>query len=112
MKKTTGLQTEFEFVLPKGYVSSDGTLHRKGTMRLATALDEIAPLRDPRVKNNQAYLVIILLARVITKLGSIESIDTGVVENLFTADLQYLQDFYRKINEAPEEEGEEGEEGN
>jgi hypothetical protein len=112
VKKTIGLQTEFEFVLPKGYVSSDGTLHRKGTMRLATALDEIAPLRDPRVKNNQAYLVIILLARVITKLGSIESIDTGVVENLFTADLQYLQDFYRKINEAPEEEGEEGEEGN
>lgn len=110
--KTTGLQTEFEFTLPKGYVSSDGTLHRKGTMRLATALDEIAPLRDPRVKTNQAYLVIILLGRVITRLGSLESIDTGVVENLFTADLQYLQDFYRKINEAPEEEGEEGEEGN
>src|SRR5512142_2078587 len=104
-----GLQTEFEFTLPKGYVSPDGTLHRKGRMRLATAIDEIAPLRDPRVKANQAYLVIILLARVITQLGNMEVIDTGVVENLFSADLAYLQDFYRKINEVgPEGMLEEG----
>ncbi|MFZ4508077.1 MAG: hypothetical protein ACOYON_10330 [Fimbriimonas sp.] len=107
MNKATskgGLQTEFEFTLPRGYVSPDGGLHRKGRMRLATALDEIAPLRDPRVRANQAYLVIILLARVITKLGDVDNIDTGVVENLFSADLAFLQDFYRKINEVEVEE--------
>src|SRR5437660_11986427 len=106
--KTGGLQTEFEFTLPRGYVGSDGTLHKKGRMRLATAMDEIAPLRDPRVRANQAYLVIILLARVITQLGSVEVIDTGVVENMFSADLAYLQDFYRRINEMDGGETEEG----
>src|SRR5436189_5239975 len=94
-----GLQTEYEFTLPRGYVDSSGTLHKKGRMRLATAMDEIAPLRDPRVRANQAYLVIILLARVITQLGTVEVIDTGVIENLFSADLSFLQDFYRQINE-------------
>ena len=94
----SGLQTEFEFVLPKGYVGADGVLHRHGRMRLATAMDEIAPLRDPRVRANQAYLVIILLARVITKLGSVEVIDPGVIENVFTADLAYLQELYNRIN--------------
>ncbi len=103
----SALQTEFDFTLPRGYVSPDGSLHRKGRMRLATAMDEIAPLRDPRVKANQAYLVIILLARVITRLGEVEVIDTGVVENLFSADLAFLQDFYRKINELEPEDGEE-----
>jgi hypothetical protein len=104
----SGLQTEFEFTLPRGYVSPDGSLHKKGKMRLATAIDEIAPLRDPRVRANQAYLVIILLARVITQLGGVEVIDTGVIENLFSADLAFLQDFYRRINEiSPEEGGEE-----
>ena len=83
-------------------------------MRLATAMDEIAPLRDPRVRANQAYLVIILLARVITHLGTVEVMDTGVVENMFSSDLAFLQDFYRKINEPPaEDEPAEGEpEGN
>src|SRR5437016_13671084 len=99
-----GLQTEFDFTLPRGYVDSNGTMHRKGRMRLATAMDEIAPLRDPRVKANQAYLVIILLARVITRLGEVEVIDTGVIENLFSADLAFLQDFYRKINELTAED--------
>lgn len=94
-----GLQTEFDFVLPRGYVDGSGTLHKKGKMRLATAIDEIAPLRDPRVRNNQAYLVIILLARVITKLGTVDNIDTTTVENLFSADLAFLQDFYRRIND-------------
>ncbi len=93
------LQTEFEFTLPKGYVDSDGTLHRKGTMRLATAIDEIAPLRDPRVRQNQAYLTIILLARVITKLGTMSDVNPGVVEGLFSSDLAYLQALYRRINE-------------
>lgn len=112
--KAAGLQTEFDFVLPRGYVGPDGQLHRKGRMRLATAMDEIAPLRDPRVRSNQAYLVIILLSRVITKLGNVDVIDTGVVENLFSADLAYLQDFYRKINEVAvsDEESEEGDSGN
>src|SRR3712207_1591696 len=103
-----GLQTEYEFTLPRGYLAPDGRLHKRGRMRLATAMDEIAPLRDPRVRANQAYLVIILLARVITQLGDIEVIDTSLVENLFSADLAYLQDFYRKINEVgAEETGEE-----
>jgi hypothetical protein len=93
------LQTEFEFTLPRGYVDGDGNLHRQGTMRLATAMDEIIPLRDLRVKSNQGYLAIILLARVITRLGSLRDINTGVIENLFSADFAYLQDFYRQINE-------------
>jgi hypothetical protein len=104
-----GLQTEYEFTLPRGYVDSAGTLHKKGVMRLATAIDEIAPLRDPRVRANQAYLVIILLARVITKLGSLDVVDTSVIENLFSADLAYLQDFYRKINDLGPDEGAEDE---
>jgi len=93
------LQTEFEFTLPRGYVDRDGNLHREGVMRLATAMDEIAPLRDLRVRSNQAYLVIILLSRVIVKLGTLSQVTSGVIENLFAADLAYLQAFYRQINE-------------
>jgi len=93
------LQTEFEFTLPLGYVDANGDLHREGVMRLATAMDEIAPLRDARVQNNEAFLVIILLARVVVKLGTLSSINTGVIEKLFAADLAYLQEFYRQINE-------------
>ncbi len=93
------LQTEFEFILPRGYVDGEGNLHKQGTMRLATAMDEIVPLRDPRVKANQAYLAIILLARVIGRLGSLPDINTGVIEKLFSADFGYLQDFYRRVNE-------------
>jgi hypothetical protein len=93
------LQTEFPFTLPIGYVDSDGEAHKKGVMRLATAIDEIAPLRDPRVKANSAYLSIILLGRVVTRIGNNDQINPGVIENLFSADLAYLQDFYRRINE-------------
>lgn len=93
------LQTEFEFTLPRGYIDQEGNLHRHGVMRLATAMDEIAPLRDMRVRSNQAYLVITLLARVIVKLGSLPSINTGIIESLFAADLAYLQTLYRQINE-------------
>ena len=92
------LQTEFEFTLPKGYVDAQGTIHRTGIMRLATAMDEIAPLRDVRVRNNQAYLTVAILSRVITKLGDLAEVNTNVVESLFTADLAYLQDFYRQVN--------------
>ena len=94
------LKTEFDFTLPRGYVDSDGSLHKTGRMRLATALDEIAPLRDPRVKSNQAYLVIILLSRVITRLGQISEVSPMHVEGLFSSDLAYLQRFYRQINES------------
>lgn len=93
------LQTEFEFVLPFGYVDATGTVHRDGVMRLATAMDEIAPLRDPRVQQNEAYLVIILLARVITRLGTITQVTPAVIESLYTGDLAFLQRFYRQINE-------------
>ncbi len=92
-------QTEFEFTLPRGYVDKDGNVHKKGVMRLATAKDEILPLQDYRVQNNRAYLVIILLSRVISKLGDLKSINPAVVEDLYSADLAYLQDFYRRINE-------------
>lgn len=94
------LQTEFAFELPKGYVDSNGALHREGVMRMATALDEITPLRDPRVRNNEAYLVIILLSQVITRLGTITAVTPQVIERLFAADILYLQDLYQQINEA------------
>lgn len=93
------LQIEFPFVLPRGYVDEQGRVHRQGVMRLATAMDEIVPLRDPRVRSNQAYLTIVLLARVITRLGELSVVNTTVVENLFAADLAFLQAFYRQINE-------------
>ena len=92
------LQTEYEFTLPLGYVDSDGDLHREGTMRLATAGDEILPLKDPRVRGNEAYLVIILLSRVIERLGSVPQVTPKVIEGLYAADLAYLQDFYNRIN--------------
>jgi len=93
------LQTEFPFALPRGYVDAEGTLHREGVMRLATAYDEIAPMKDPRVQANPGYLVIILLSRVITRLGSLEHINPKVIEGLFAGDLAYLQDLYRRVNE-------------
>jgi hypothetical protein len=92
------LQTEFPFTLPRGYVDADGSLHREGAMRLATAFDEIAPLKDPRVLSNPGYLLIILLVRVITRLGTLEHINPKVIEGLFAADLAYLQDLYNRIN--------------
>lgn len=93
------LQTEFEFTLPRGFVDQQGNVHREGVMRLATAMDEIAPLRDMRVRSNEAYLVVILLSRVIVRLGSLPTVTTNIIENLFAADLAYLQTFYRRINE-------------
>lgn len=93
-------ETEFSFELPKGYMDAGGILHKTGTMRLATAADEIIPLKDPRVQQNPSYLTIILLARVITKLGDLPAIDTRIIERLFTVDLAFLQDMYQRINEA------------
>lgn len=93
-------KTEYEFTLPKGFVDKDGNLHKKGTMRLATAKDEIAPLQDHRVRSNQAYMIIVLLSRVITRLGDLKAVDSRTIEGLFSADLDYLQRFYQKINDA------------
>jgi hypothetical protein len=90
--------TEFPFTLPHGLADPEGTVHREGTMRLATGFDEIEPLKDPRVRANPGYLVIILLARVITRLGGLEHVSTHAVENLYAADLAYLQDFYQRVN--------------
>lgn len=92
------LQTEFEFTLPKGYLDEEGTLHRRGVMRLARAIDEIVPLRDPRVKANPAYATVIILSRVILRLGALDEVTPAVAENFFACDLNYLQQFYRHIN--------------
>ncbi len=92
-------RTEFPFKLPKGFVDGDGMVHQNGIMRLATAEDEILPMRDPRVQQNPGFLTVILLARVVTKLGDLKVIDTQVIGKLFTADFAYLQNFYREINE-------------
>ena len=93
------MQTEFEFTLPKGYLDAQGNMHRRGIMRLSTAMDEIVPLRDPRVRANPAYATVIILARVITQLGALGDITPAVIEGLFACDLNFLQQFYRRINE-------------
>ena len=85
-------------MLPRGYVDGSGTVHRDGVMRLATARDELIPLRDDRVRENPAYLTVVLLARVITRIGTIDDVHAGIVENLFAADLAFLQDLYRRVN--------------
>jgi hypothetical protein len=92
------LRTEYPFTLPKGFVDEHGALHRTGTMRLACARDEIEPLRDPRVKENDAYATVIVLARVVTELGDVSRVTTKTIESLFVSDFSYLQDLYRIIN--------------
>ena len=98
--ESNGLRKEFDFELPRGYVDDYGSVHKKGRMRLATARDELYPLSDQRVKANPAYLSVVLLARVITKLGSLEDDDVhaGIVEGMFASDLAFLQDLYRRVN--------------
>lgn len=91
-------QLEFEFTLPRGYVDPAGDVHRVGWMRLATALDEIEPMQDPRVETNESYLPVLLLSRVLTKLGSLTNITPAIVEGLFASDLAYLQDLYLRLN--------------
>lgn len=97
---TTGssLVTEFKFELPLGYVDSSGETHKSGVMRLSTARDEIMPLRDPRVRENEAYLTVVLLSRVVSTLGSLSEVTPGVIEGLFSPDIAFLQDLYAKIN--------------
>jgi hypothetical protein len=96
---SSGLQTEFDFVLPRGYLDTNGELHRAGTMRIARARDEIYPQSDQRVRENPSYLTVILLTRTVTKLGTLPEVDTFVVESLFASDLAFLQDLYRRINQ-------------
>lgn len=91
-------QTEVEFTLPRGYMDGDGNLHREGIMRLATAADEIGPLKDPRVQSNPAYLTVIVLSRVITKLGELPDVNPRIIENLYASDVSYLQSLYQQIN--------------
>jgi hypothetical protein len=93
-----GIRTEFEFTLPKGYVDEKGTLYRNGVMRLATAADEILPLKDPKIKRNPEFRTTLLLSKVIVKLGTLKKIDAAVVKGLYASDLAYLQSFYNKIN--------------
>ncbi|MEV7424606.1 hypothetical protein [Streptomyces sp. NPDC091212] len=98
VRQRQDLRTEFAFELPRGYVDDMGTVHREGVMRLATARDELIPLRDMRVQENPAYLSVVLLGRVITQLGTVAHMHDGVVENMFASDLAFLQDFYRQVN--------------
>ncbi|MCQ4045105.1 hypothetical protein ACFOSC_00520 [Streptantibioticus rubrisoli] len=93
-----GLRTEFEFELPRGYVDEDGNVHRRGSMRLATARDELRPQIDLRVKENPAYLSVVLLSQVITRLGEIKNVHAEIVERMYATDVAFLQDFYRRIN--------------
>lgn len=97
-------QTHFEFTLPKGYFDGEGNLHRKGVMRLAKTMDEIVPMRDPRVKDNPAYATVIILSRVIMRLGILEEVSPSIIEELYASDLNYLYNFYRRINDLEEQE--------
>ena len=93
------MRTEFSFLLPRGYVDGSGTVHRDGVMRLATARDELVPLRDDRVRENPAYLSVVLLGRVVTRLGGVDDVHPGIIEGLFASDLAFLQDLYRRVNQ-------------
>lgn len=92
------LMTEYDFTLPDGYVDESGTLHRQGVMRLATAADEILPMKDYRVQQNPSYLTILILSRVIVRLGTLNEVNTNVVEHLFARDLAFLNDMYQRLN--------------
>jgi hypothetical protein len=96
---TAGLRTEYPFVLPRGLVDDRGGVHREGVMRLATARDEINPQGDPRVRQNPAFLTVLLLAQTVTRIGAVQAVDTMVIERLFASDLAFLQDLYRRINQ-------------
>jgi hypothetical protein len=94
------LQTEFQFSLARGYVDASGQIHRDGCMRLATAADEIGSVQDPRVEANEAYLPVLLLSRVVSRLGSLPAVTPQIIEGLFVSDLVYLEDLYQRLNSA------------
>lgn len=93
------LQTEYSFRLPRGYVDASGTLHRDGVMRLARAMDEIAPFTDTRANGNRPYLSVLLLSRVVMRLGEIAEVTPAVIEGLFASDFAYLQELYLRLND-------------
>jgi hypothetical protein len=99
VENSTALQTEFRFVLPRGYVDDAGRVHAEGVMRLATARDEIYPQSDYRVRDNPAFLSVLLLTRTVTRLGTLPEVDSYVIESLFASDLAFLQDLYRRLNQ-------------
>jgi len=92
------LQTSFDFTLPRGYVDASGAVHRDGVMRLALAIDEIQAMQDPRAQSNEAYLPVLLLQRVVTRLGSLPAVTPQVIEGMFASDLAYLEDLYLRLN--------------
>ena len=92
------MRTEFAFTLPRGYVDPGGVVHHDGTMRLATARDEIEPLRAAEVRQNEAYLTVLLLSRVVTRLGDITDVTPQIMEGLFAADFDHLQRLYERLN--------------
>src|SRR5690349_19787380 len=98
MSTATPIATEVRFTLPRGYVDAAGQVHREGTMRLATARDEIEPLRDPAVRQNDGYLSVLLLARVVTRLGPVTDITPALIESLFAVDFDHLQRLYERLN--------------
>lgn len=105
-RHTGGIRTEYPFVLPRGYLDERGIVHRDGVMRLATARDEISTQTDPRVRQNPAYLTVLLLARTVGRLGTVPIVDEFVIESLFASDLAFLQDLYRRINQQGHTEAE------
>jgi hypothetical protein len=92
------MHTAIEFTLPVGLADDTGTLHRDGQMRLATARDEIRPLADPQVRNNEAYLTVLLLAQTVERIGPTTTVTPEVIEGLFAADFDHLQRLYERIN--------------
>src|SRR5436190_12952593 len=99
------MRTEIPFTLPRGLVDDAGEAHREGTMRLATARDEIEPLRDPEVRRNEAYLSVLLLARTVTRIGDITEITPELIEDLYAADFDHLQRLYERVNTDGESAG-------
>ncbi len=91
------MRTEVPFTLPRGFVGADGTLHREGVMRLATARDELEAIRDPAVRQHEAYLTVLLLARVVTRLGDVE-VTAEVIEDLLAADFLHLVRLFEQVN--------------
>ena len=96
------LRTEYAFTLPRGYVDSHGEVHRHGVMRLATARDELEPQRDPAVRENEAYLTVLLLARVVMRIGDVTEITPNLIEGLYAADFDHLQRLYERVNTGDE----------
>ena len=92
------MNTEFAFTLPRGFVDASGAVHREGVMRLATARDEIEPLRDAEVRRNEAYLAVLLLSRVVTRIGDVVDVTPSVIEELYAADFDHLQRLYERLN--------------